>query len=236
MTNQPIVYNDGLTYFEQVANNIQLLEQQKQMSRFSSSLKGIDRVQQARDQNCSYFYHVLIMLEFLILNWSKLPFFIYTVLSGGLFAVSLYILGTYILFAAWMKRNIYLGSICLMILTYILTYGSSIFFQFVSDSTIIISFTTTSFLLGCTVRLPLETCELDALFNRPILSILFCSLSLLVLKIMLLFIRWYYLSLPMYLSMNLVLLLNFYLTFKICGSRESEGWTTTTTSRLTMPV
>ena len=90
------------------------MEQQTRTSRFPSSLKGIDRVERAREQNCSYFYHILIMLEFFILNWSKLPFFMCGTTSGGLYSIFLIVLDIYSIFSIWIKQNFFFTSSILM--------------------------------------------------------------------------------------------------------------------------
>jgi len=64
--------------------------------------------------------------------------------------------------------------------------------QSVSDSILILCLIIVGFFIGCSARIPLETYELDSLFNRPTLNILGCCLRLFGLKIILLFTRWYY--------------------------------------------
>ena len=216
---QPIVHNDALSFLEQVAINIQLIEQQTRTSRFPSSLKGIDRVERAREQNCSHLYHILIMLEFFILNWSKLPFFMCETTSGGLGAIFIIAFRIYSIFGIRMKQNFFFTSSILMLVTYIMVYGCFILVQSVSDSILILCLIIVGFFIGCLGRIPLETYDLNPLFNRPILTILVCCLGLFGLKIILLFTRWYYSFVSIYWSMNLILLFNFYLIFRIFGAR-----------------
>jgi len=225
--NQPIVNNDALPFHEQIAINIQLIQEQKRTSRFLPSLKGIDRVERVREQNCSHLYHILIMLEFFILNWSKFPYFMYITVSISLHAVFMIVSNIYSIFSVWIKRNFVCTSSFLMLLTYILTYGCFILVQSVSDSMLILCLTIVCFFLGCLARIPLETYELDLTRNRPILNILICCLGLFGFKIILLFIRWYNSLIPVYWSMNFIFLFNLYLIFRIFGAHTSTDQTTT---------
>lgn len=74
---QPVAAANKLTHIESRINTIQLIEQQKQTS---------------RKQNCGNLYHILIMLKFLLLNWSKIPFFIFILSASGFFAITIHFL------------------------------------------------------------------------------------------------------------------------------------------------
>jgi hypothetical protein len=213
---------------------MQLFEQQQQMARLPTNLKGVDAVRRAREQNCGHFYHILIMLRFILLNSSKIPYFILIFSTGGFTAVGVLIIGIYTIFSHWAYTQIYRGPVFIILLSYILCYGTSIFFQFVSDSTIIFCFGLLIFLWGCTSRASLEILEMNALFNRTILSIVFCCIGILIMKIILLLIRFYYWSMPTYVAAGLVTFLNFYLGLKI--HLVYANTIATTTNQPVMPV
>jgi ribosomal protein L39E len=50
--------NPAFTLFQNAMNKIRLIEEQKQNSRLPTSLKSVDAVRQAREQNCSHFYRI----------------------------------------------------------------------------------------------------------------------------------------------------------------------------------
>jgi len=212
------------------------MEQQTRTSRFPSSLKGIDRVERAREQNCSYFYHILIMLEFFILNWLKLPFFTNVFVWNSLCGVYQIVIGIYSIFGAWIRRDIGLASSFVVLLGDIEIYGCSILLQSVSDSMVILCLIIVGFFICCSARIPLETYELDPLFNHSILSVFVGCLSLCGVKTILLFIRWYYSFVPVSLSIIFIFLFNSYLILRVFGADTSADQTTTTTGTPAMPV
>ncbi|CAF3160525.1 unnamed protein product [Rotaria sp. Silwood2] len=206
--------NPAMTFFQTVTNTMQLVEQQKQMSRLPTSLKGVNMIRRAREQNCGHLYHILIMLKFILLNWSKIPFFLYVLSIGGLFSVGILILGGYVIFSHWAYRHIYYGPCFIILLSYLLGYGTSVFFQYASDATIILPVAIFIFLCGCTSRASLEVLEMDYLFNRTVLSVVLYCVAILIMKIILLSIRFYYSFMPIYVAAGLLTCLNFYLSFK----------------------
>jgi hypothetical protein len=79
----------------------------------------------------------------------------------------------------------------------------------------------------------LEILEMDNLFNRPILSIVLYCISLLLMKIILLLIRLYYWSMPIYVGTSLFTFANLYVGFKL---HCAYAITVAPTNQLTMPV
>lgn len=150
LNNQPVTQNNELRIFETIANNLQLIEQQRQMARIPLTLKGTDTVRQAREQNCGHLYHILIMLEFFLINWSHIPCFLLTNTIGILMPIPILIGQTYTIFFNWMKRHIYRGSLFLILSSCLLTYFGSILIQSISNGLIILCFTIIIFLLGFT--------------------------------------------------------------------------------------
>ena len=194
-----------------------LFQQQKEMSRLPTSLKGVDAVQRAREQNHAYLYHMFVMLKFVLLNWTKIPFFILMFTFDGFLAIGIAGLGLYVLFCQQVCRNIYSGFPVLIIITCLSTYSFQFICQLFSDQTIILFFELAKFFLICaTHRVSLEIFEFSPLFNRPKLCILLYCLALLVIKISLLFIRLFYSVIPtpiaavLFISVNSYLALNIY--------------------------
>jgi hypothetical protein len=68
----------------------------------------------------------------------------------------------------------------------------------------------------CLNRVSIEVLEMYNLFNRPIFSLVLCCIEILIMKIILLLIRFYYWSIPTYVAASLITLINIYIykTFK----------------------
>ena len=144
-----------------------------QMFDKSSQLKGVDAVRRARERKCSYLSHIIIMLKFILLNWIKIPFFIFVFTTSGLLSIGTFILAVYIFFSYWIATHNYYGMIFLIVSPYFLTYGTSIIFEYTSDLSMIILFGIFLFVCGCSNRVSLEILEMDNLFNRSIYSSVF---------------------------------------------------------------
>lgn len=215
LTGQPMTPPSiGETWFRNTGNTMELIEEQRRNFRLPTSLKGVDSVRRAREQNCDYFYHALMMLKFVVLNWSKIPFFLYTFTSGGFFAFGILVVHFYRVFACWAYQNIYYGPILISICSSLLSCGISRIFQSVSDSIIIICLCCFMFLYWiCILRVHLEMLETEALFNRPMLSTVFCGVGLLIIKLILLLIRFYHGLIPMNDRLTLFTVLNFYVAY-----------------------
>ncbi|CAF1090423.1 unnamed protein product [Adineta steineri] len=65
-------------------NAINLLEQQRRFSPVPTDLIGVDAVRQARERRCGFFYHMFMMLTFVLANGFKAPFFILAFSAIGL--------------------------------------------------------------------------------------------------------------------------------------------------------
>jgi hypothetical protein len=233
---QVIPPNTGLAFFQSIINTMHLFEQQRQMAGFPTSLKGVDAVRLAREQNCGHFYHILIMLKFILLNWSNAPYFILIFSLSGFIAFVALSVGVYTIFCRWAYRHIYFGPFLIILLSYLSCYGTYMICQSMSDPTIIFLFGLFIFVWGCTSRASLEILEMNFLFNKPKLNIILFFISLFIIKIILLLIRLYYWSMPTYIAAAFVTLVNLYLGFKIYRVYANSVATTTTTNQLIMPV
>ena len=211
---ETVTPDNGMAFVQSIMNTVQLFEQQKQFSRLPTNLKGVDEIRRAREQNCGHIYHILLMLKFILLNWRKAPFFIFSLSTGGFIAIWIAILGGYIMFNHWAYKYKLVGPFLIILSTFVLSYGITMFFQVISDKIMILTFGILIFLCGCISRTSLELFEMNSLFNKPILSIIFCFIGILIMKIILLIIRFYYCSLPIYISAGLLSFINLYLGLK----------------------
>jgi hypothetical protein len=211
---QPVTPNHALVFIQTATNTVRLVEEQKQMSQLPTSFKGLGAVARAREQNCGHFYHILIMLKFILSNWSKIPFFILILRMGGFVMIGILLMGRCTLFSHWAYKNFHCGFFLIIFLSFFLTYGTSILFQLVSDTTIILSVGVLIFLWGCTDRAALEILEMNPLFNRPMTSVLFCGVEISIMKIILLLIRSYFWLMPIFMGASVITLINFYVGWK----------------------
>ena len=207
--------NNGMAFAQSIMNTVHLFEQQKQLSRLPTSLKGVDEIQRAREQNCSHLYHILLMFKFILFNWSKAPFLIFTLSTGAFIALCAVLLTGYVLFCHWIYQRVYFGVFLLSFFTFLLGYGTSILFDLISDKTMILCFGIFLFLSGCTSRTSLEVFEMSLFFKRPELNILLCCAGILIMKIILLSIRFYYCSMPVYIAAAFLSFINIYFGFFI---------------------
>ena len=206
--------NPVITYFQNITNTMALIDQQKQLSRLPINLKGADAVRRVRETNSGHFYHMLVMLKFVLLNWTKIPFFLFSFGIGGFGAIGVLLAGAYTLFSHWAYTHIHAGPFSLILFPYLLCYGTSILFQNVSDTTMFLCFGIFVILCVCLNRISLELMEIDTLFNKPILCIVYCCLATLIIKIILLLIRLYYWLMPTYIGAGVITLINFYVSYK----------------------
>jgi hypothetical protein len=167
------------------------------------------------EQNCGRFDHLLIMLKFILLNWSKIPYFLCAFTTGGFMSFGVIIFGLYMIFSYWTYQHFDYGYFMIVLSSYLLCYGTSIICQFIPDSTIIICLCLFMFVSVCMSKVaPLEMTETEYLFDRPILSIVFYSILILIMKIMLLLIRFYFWSMSVYTGATLFTFFNFCMAFK----------------------
>jgi hypothetical protein len=219
-TGATVTPHNAMAFFQSMMNTIQLFEQQKQLSRLPTTLKGVDAIRRAREQNCGHISHVFLMLKFVLLNWSKIPFLIFHLSTGGFVALGIVILGGYVLFCHWAYKHIYVGPFLILLLTFVSCYFSSISLQLVSDSTMIFSLGILFFLCGCLSRTSLELFEMNILFNKPILNIILCCVGIFIMKLILLLIRLFYWSMPTYLAAGLLTSINFYVGLNYANNIE----------------
>lgn len=213
--NQTLQSNEFINSFLRNMYMIKLLQEQTQLSRLPTSLKGVDAVRRAREQNCGHFYHILIMLKFILLNWRKMPFFIINIYSAGAFLVLFVLLGFYAVFCRWSYSNIYFGHLSMIIFSCLITLGLSFICQWFTDQTMIVFWILTIFLLGCTLRSSLEAYEMDPNFNRNFYCVILCCLLVPRLKISLLLIRFYYWLVPLPVAVILSICVNMFLAWRI---------------------
>ncbi|CAF3695312.1 unnamed protein product [Adineta steineri] len=195
-------------------NAINLLEQQRRFSPVPTDLIGVDAVRQARERRCGFFYHMFMMLTFVLANGFKAPFFILAFSAIGLVQCATVILIMYGFFLVRMRAHIYRGCYVIMLISYILTYGILLLFRFVSDSLIIYLLGLFSFLYGCSNRLiSMELFEMHPMFHMTKINIaLYCAV-LLTIKILLLLCRFYYWYIPIYLTAGITAWINFSIAF-----------------------
>ncbi|CAF1154371.1 unnamed protein product [Adineta steineri] len=203
-----------LQAFHNGLNILNFLEEQRQYSPIPTNLIGVDVVRQAREQQCGFFYHIFMVLRFLLANISKAPAFI-LILSG----VGLVQLTTGIFFIYWklvVRAGVHINRGCcfIMLFSYVLIYGILLLFRFVSDSLIISLFVLITFFLGCSNRhLPLELYEFSPEIYSTKLKIAFYCGVLLIMKILLLFCRFYCWCIPTYVTAGCVAWINFFLAY-----------------------
>ena len=240
--NQTAEPNFILIFLQTIANITLLFQQQKQMSRLPSIFKGLDAIQRAREQNHGYLYHTGVMIKFFLLNWTHFPFFMFNYLIGIVFHGGLLGLGSYILICRWSCKSFQRGFFSLIFFGWLSIYGTRFICRSFSDLTIIWFAEILRFLFVCaTDRGPLEALEISPLFNKKKLCVVLYCLSLLLMKVILLMIRFYYWLIPTWFAAVLFIGVNWYLALKIYRNSNNDTTsvaapTTTPANRLTMPV
>lgn len=212
---QQIAPNPVGTFFGDMATLMSLFEEQKRMSRLPTNLKGINKIRRAREEQCGHLKHIFLMLTFICMNWKKAPFFLYTLTFAGFFMIGTFLIGLYVSFFNWVYTHVRYGPLVAVFLNYLLCYGTSLSLETVPDSLIIVCLGVLAFLFGCTSQVTLEYFEMDALFKRPILSVVLSGLGILLVKFILLLVRLYYWSMPTYMAAGVIGLLNLYFGYKI---------------------
>jgi hypothetical protein len=183
---QTVPANAVAGFLQSTITTAQLFEQQKQMSQLPTSLKGVDEVRRVQEQNRGHFYHVLIILKFLTLNWSKSPYFILILELTGFIVISRTIIGVYNTFCHWTYQQVDRGSPLFLLLSYLSYYATSMICQSISDTMIIFFLCLLLFSCGCMDRGPLEIHEMYYLINKTIVNIIIGCIGLFILKIILL--------------------------------------------------
>lgn len=83
--NEQIISNCTLMYFEKLNLKIDSRSNdQKSLSSFSNFFRQINTFQQARKQNCTYLSHLSMLLKFVFLNWSEIPYAIFLTVFCGI--------------------------------------------------------------------------------------------------------------------------------------------------------
>jgi hypothetical protein len=195
-------------------NTLNLLEQQRQLSQVPTNLIGVDAVRQARERHCGFVYHILMILTFILANGSKAAFFILLFSFIGFIQYAFFIFIIYSVLIVRIGARIYRGCCLIMICSYILSYGISFIFRFVSDSLIIYLFGLFIFLYGCSNRAPLEVFEMNDLIHMRKMNIGLCCGGLLIMKVLLLFGRFYNWCIPTYFTAGIISWINFYFAFR----------------------
>ncbi|CAF1063940.1 unnamed protein product [Adineta steineri] len=234
---QQIPINPGMAFFQSMFTMVQLFKEQRQFSQLPTSLKGLNAVRQAEEQNRSFVYRLLITLKFLLINWSKIPFFILIITLGNFLAAGILSLGCFVILSNWTFIHIHHGSPLLIILVYLLSYTTYVLLQIISDTNIIFYVGLCTFLFGCSRNLSIELLEMNILFNKPIICIIMCCLQLLLMKIILLLLRFYYWLIPIYIATTLVTIFTCvlaYIFYRIHATAAVPS--PPATNRLIMPV
>jgi hypothetical protein len=71
ISDQSIRANCGEIFLQGVTNKVELVEQEKEMSRLSTNLKFVDAIRQSKEEKLNYFDNFLLILKLILLNWSK---------------------------------------------------------------------------------------------------------------------------------------------------------------------
>jgi hypothetical protein len=193
---------------------LRLINDQRQMTRIPSNLIGADAVRQAREQNCGVFYHIFMMLTFILANGSKASFFILMFSFLGFMNCEYLILRRYNIFLAWSGIHTYQGCCLIMLFSYILNYGIRLAFQSISNLSIIYFFTLFIFLRGCSLPIPIDVFEMNSMINMTKLNIFLYCAGLLTMEIILLLCRFYYWLIPTYLIVGIMSWINFLIAFQ----------------------
>jgi hypothetical protein len=230
---QQVTLNPVMIQVRTVERRVELIERQAQLSQLPTRLKGVDPVRRAREQNCGHICHVLIMLKFLLSNWSKISYLACIIWIYGLGSVVTLIIGVYTIFSHQAYKHIYCGPPFLVESAYLISYGSGMLLQAASDTTIILCGGILTFLIGCMNRASLELMEISWLFNRSVVSIVCYCFGVLATKLLLLLIRLFFWSFTLPIAAGLVTFLNLFVAFKMFLIRE---YMLTTMNPLLMPV
>ncbi|CAF1011521.1 unnamed protein product [Adineta steineri] len=233
---QQIPMNPGLAFIQSIVTSIQLVEQQKKFSQLPTSLKGTDPIRRAQEQRRNPFYRLLLMLKFLVLNWSKAPFFMWTFTVSTFMIFAMFAFGCFIILSNWSYRRLHFGIFLLSLFSYFLSYGTYFLLQTISDTNIIFYVGLCMFLCGCMMKISLEVMEMSPLMNKPIICIICCCIGILLMKIILLLIRFYYWLMPIYLAATIFTLLHCFLACTFYRVAVPIAAQTPPANQPTMPV
>ena len=155
-----------------------------------------------------------MMLTFILANGSSASFFILMFSFIGFINCGFIIFRKYDIFLTWCGIHIYRGCCLIMLFSYLLNYGIRLLFQLTSDLTIIYFFGLFIFLRGCSLPIPLDVLEMNCMINKTKINIFLYCVILLIMKIILLFGRFYYWCLPTYLIVGTVAWINFFIAYQ----------------------
>ncbi len=71
ISDQSIRPNCGEIFLQGVTNKVELVEQEKEMSRLPTNLKFVDAIRQSKEEKLNYFDNLLLILKLILLNCSK---------------------------------------------------------------------------------------------------------------------------------------------------------------------
>ncbi|CAF0991205.1 unnamed protein product [Adineta steineri] len=233
---QIIPINNGMAFLKSMFTMTQLLKDQRQFSQLPTSLKGLDAVKQAEEQGRSFVYRLLITLKFLLMNWPKIPFFIFMITLGGFIVAGIVVVRCFVILSIWTFTHIRYGSTLMIVFVYLLSYTTYFLFQTISDTNIIFYVGLCTFLFGCTLDMSFDLLEMNVLFNQQMKCIILCCLEILLMKTVLLLIRFYYWLVPIYIATTLVTIFTCVLAYTTYRIHATAAVSLPPTNQLIMPV
>ncbi|CAF3364407.1 unnamed protein product [Rotaria socialis] len=213
----------NLNFCRTLFTTVNLVEQQRQNSRFPTTLRGIDTVQQARNRGCGHLHHIYLMMIFILMNWRRAPQLIWVMTLSSFIAASVMILGFYVICLGWASKHIYLGIGYIMLFSSLISFVIPYFLHCVTDKWIIFSMGSILLLISCTMRGPLEAYELDLHKNNAIINIVRCCFGIVVTEVFLLLFRFFFWCSPMYLTAAILTFVNVFFMIQI---RRTAGMAT----------
>ncbi|UJR32467.1 hypothetical protein I4U23_019929 [Adineta vaga] len=172
---------------------LQMMINGQEASNNQGATKGVDSVRRVEQQGYGRLCHVLVMLKFTMMNWSKAPFVILTTSAAGFVACLLFVFE---------------------LLSYLVSYTTLLSIEYMSDTNLIGCFALLMLVFGCSCQAEFELLEANYFINKQILCTIICGVSILSIKIVLLSIRFYYWSLSIYLAQFTFTFIVFNLAYK----------------------
>ncbi len=205
-------HENAVAYLQRLNAITELVDSRIIRSYLTSFYYFINMFKRAREENCSYLSYLSTLMNSFIRNWSQIPYVILMIVIAGMTMMLILLLSIHSYLLILIQTNEIRGSIYLILLTFILTYVNFIFVQIFSDGTILFCLSIFCFFFGCLLKIPLEVLQADFLCKKPILSMILGCFCLLLIKMVLFFIRFYYWFLGADLSCSIIIFLAYHLT------------------------
>ena len=141
-----------------------------------------------------------------LFRFSQLSFFLFLFTLSGLSTMFLLFFRVYLFFIRWFKKHFFSGFLLLLLFTSSLDlFVREAFLLVHSDMFLIVSLFFLSFLLGCSLDIPLDLLESHPLANQKTISLLLHAVFLLVFKVLLFSLRCFFSFFPFHLSSSLLI-------------------------------